>query len=180
LLFKKIVVLSPLVLALSSKFQKWTGKNTDKQQKTGVIMEKYKEIGLSHPIGMTLIIGPNNSHSSTLLAGLRRTVTFVRGFAFLNMDESLNLLKPEDALSGFFQFLRHQHDELKKTNYDAPKAFRHAVVSNLPKTSDQMERLLEFCPGLRLAYINASHGDADEAYNLAMEFREITKTNLFL
>ena len=143
-------------------------------------MEKYKEIGLSHPIGMTLIIGPNNSHSSTLLAGLRRTVTFVRGFAFLNMDESLNLLKPEDALSGFFQFLRHQHDELKKTNYDAPKAFRHAVVSNLPKTSDQMERLLEFCPGLRLAYINASHGDADEAYNLAMEFKGDHKDQFIL
>ena len=52
-------------------------------------MEKYKEIGLDHPIGMTLIIGPNGSHASTLLASLRRTVARVRGFAFLNMDKRL-------------------------------------------------------------------------------------------
>jgi hypothetical protein len=143
-------------------------------------MEKYKEIGLDHPIGMTLIIGPNGSHASTLLASLRRTVARVRGFAFLNMDESLNLLKPEDALSGFFQFLRHQHDELKKTSLDAPKAFRHTVVSNFPKTGDQMKRLIEFCPELRLAYINTPRGDADETYNLAMEFKENHKDQFIL
>ena len=143
-------------------------------------MEKYMEIGLDHSIGMTFIIGPNDSQASTLLAGLRKTVARVRGFTFLNMGESLNLLRPEDALSGFFQFLRHQHDEFKKTNLDAPKAFRHAVVSNFPKTVDQMKHLLEFCPGLRLAYIDAPRGDADEAYNLAMEFKRGHKDQFVL
>jgi hypothetical protein len=143
-------------------------------------MEKYQEVGLDHPIGITTIIGPNNSHTSTLLTGLRRTVTFVRGFAFLNMDEAFNLLTPEDALSGFFQFLRHQHDEFKKTNHDAHKSFRHTVVSNFPKTGDQMKRLLEFCPELRLAYIDAPRDDADEAYNLAMEFKRDHKDQFIL
>jgi len=135
-------------------------------------MVTFKGVGLDYPIGMTAIIGPRGSAANILLAGLRKTVPCVRGFIFANMDELLNQqLQPDEAMDAFFHLLPQYQQELKERYPDTEQPFRHLVMSDFPQTDKQLKALLEFCPALRLAYVDSPCNDGDKVYGLAMEFR---------
>jgi len=172
-----LFVINVLVCRLAKFFpasSKWTGgkyKNINQIDRS--YMEKNKAVGIENQIGVTAIIGSHGCKSNIILEGLSKTVPFVRGFLFADMDQIINWrMDLQDKMTGFFEFIKYNQTMFQENNPKDPQPIRHLVMCSFPQTNDQLDRLLEFCPKLRIAFIELPNNKDDESFELAMGFKE--------